>query len=319
MVIMVVGSSATNYIADELERMKQAGQIDGDLYRSKSSVSIYLTTKGTSNPPQKYFRSSNHHPTYSSLLKNKVKPWLTANISIEFKEPRYDKTGKRLSNKWNVDVRQNAKGTIQPFSIDVYEYKADMLEYSDIPVIFNAIKIFMKTGTYTDPFAKSPKEAKLSQKTAKIKPHTPKTTASASTASPNAAKTTALATTSPSAKTMTESTKKERGNKPIKVTRDELVSIVKDCVEKFLFRREVKKFIGHPVQRNGYRDNSKWGWRWQENYYRENGYSEKKIEDIRKSYDEYGRECAEKGIIANGLGFDLWDWKNMFKDSVRRP
>lgn len=140
MVIMVVGSSVTNYIADELERMKQAGQIDGDLYRSKSSVSIYLTTKGTSNPPQKYFRSSNHHPTYSSLLKNKVKPWLTANISIEFKEPRYDKTGKRLSNKWNVDVRQNAKGTIQSFSIDVYEYKADMLEYSDIPVIFNAIK-----------------------------------------------------------------------------------------------------------------------------------------------------------------------------------
>lgn len=313
---MIQASSATKYIADELDKLKQSGQLNGKLTRSVSSISIYLRSKDPNNPPSKYFRSSDHHPTHRNLLHNNWKPWNSINISIEFAETRYNANGKRLVNKWNDTVKQDAKGTVQPFSIDVYEYKASMLEDSDIPTIFSAIKTFALTGTYTDPFAGTPQAAKHTRRPAKIKPFK-RGTASANTATSNTVKTTSSANTSPSAKTMTESTKKERGNKPIKVTRDELVSIVKDCVEKFLFRRKVKKFIGHPVQRNGYRDNSKWGWKWQEKYYRENGYSEKKIEDIRKLYDEYGRECAEKGIIANGLGFDMWDWKNMFKDSAQ--
>lgn len=178
----------------------------------------------------------------------------------------------------------------------------------------------MKTGTYKDPFANSLKEAKLSQKTAKIKPHTPKTTASASTATSNAVKTTASATTSPSAKTMTESTKKECSSKPIKITRKELVSIVKNCVEKVIQQR--RKAALKPIRRDGYDDNPVVGWNFEEDFEREHGSGDHEIEASRKLYGKYGRECAQMGKRPDAWGFDIWRrnraWESL-KPLEKRP
>ena len=156
---MIQASAATDYIATELNKLIQANQINGKLDKSKSSVSIYLRTKDPNNPPPKYFRGSDHHITHASLLLNKWKPWNSINISIEFNEPRYKANGKRKKNVWKQEVFQNEKGTIQPFDVDVYEYTAANLDEPDIPIIFEAIKNFVFTGSYTDPFANNPQKA----------------------------------------------------------------------------------------------------------------------------------------------------------------
>lgn len=171
---MIQASVATKYIADELEKLIQSNQIKGKLNRSKSSISIYLRTKDADNPPPKYFRGSNHHPTHASLLGNKWKPWISSNLSIEFTETRYNNVGKKLDNDWNDVVRQNEQGSIQPFSIDVYEYKAASLDESDIPMIFDAICEFTFTGSYSDPLMNTSKAARYIPRQAKIKPYKPK-------------------------------------------------------------------------------------------------------------------------------------------------
>lgn len=172
---MIQASAATEYIATELNKLIQANQIKGKLKKSKSSVSIYLRTKDPNNPPPKYFRGSNHHPTLANLLGHNWKPWKSKNINIEFAEPRRDENGEKIENRWNDRVKQNAKGTIKPFGIDVYEYKAISLDEEDIPVIFGAIKVFVETGTYTDPFANTTKAARFIPRKANIIPRQPPT------------------------------------------------------------------------------------------------------------------------------------------------
>ena len=150
---MIQASQATQYIAQGIENIINANQIKGKLKKSKTSISIYLRTKDPDNPPPKYFRGSNHHPKLSNLLRYRWKPWESKNICIEFDEPRFDEKGKRLDNKWNDNVKQTYPATIKPYSIDVYIYKAANLEETDIPVVFDAVKNFVFTGNYIDPFA----------------------------------------------------------------------------------------------------------------------------------------------------------------------
>lgn len=104
----------------------------------------------------------------ANMVKGGKKPWKTTNICIEFYEPQIGKNGKVKRNRFKTTVLQNAKGRIQPFNIDVYEYEAKLLDVSDIPAIYNAIVTFINTGTYTDPLAGTNKRSKHISKTAKI-------------------------------------------------------------------------------------------------------------------------------------------------------
>ena len=98
-------------------------------------------------------------------------PWLSDNISIEFIVPHSDEDKKKVRPR----VRQNASGTIRPFDVTIYQYNSDLIEPTDITEIFKAIVVFLNGGGYTDPFAGTPKKAKIIPRTANIKPRTTST------------------------------------------------------------------------------------------------------------------------------------------------
>ena len=165
---MIQASQAIQHIENGLKGLLNSQQIFGKLNKSQSSVSLYLNTMNPTTPPQKTLRASNHHPSMTNMVKGKKKPWKTKNICVEFYEPQIGKNGKVKRNRFKTTVLQNAKGTIQPFTIYVYEYEAKLLDAADIPIIYNAIVAFINTGTYTDPLAGTNKAAKYISKTAKI-------------------------------------------------------------------------------------------------------------------------------------------------------
>ena len=185
---MISASAAIKYIGDNIDALITEKKLNGRLRKSKSSISIYLTVKGSSSP-SKLVRSSNHHPSFKNLCHNKPKPWKTTNISIEFYEPKYDKNGKVIKNRWNTTVIQNSKNSIKPFSITIYEYKAELLDPDDIPKIYNEILQFANTGVFNDPFEGTDKAATIYNKTSNIKPA--KTTKSTETTTATSADTTA--------------------------------------------------------------------------------------------------------------------------------
>ena len=165
---MIQAFQAIKYIEDGLRQLLSSKQIFGKLTHSQTSISLYINTKSPMTPPQKTLRASNHHPTMANMVKGGKKPWNTTNISVEFYEPLTDTKGKIKRNKFKTTVLQNVKGSIQPFSINVFEYKAELLDISDIQAIYNAIISFINTGTYNDPLASTNKSAKVINRTAKI-------------------------------------------------------------------------------------------------------------------------------------------------------
>lgn len=166
---MVHASEATQYIADGLNSLIQSNQLYGKLSKSKSSVSLYLNTKSPTVHPQKSVRASNHHPTLANMVKGRRKPWNTKNISVEFYEQRIGANGKPIKNRTRTTVYQNSKGTIKPFSVTIYEYRACDIEESDVVSIYKAVLGFINKGVYKDPMENTEKEAKVSTKTATIK------------------------------------------------------------------------------------------------------------------------------------------------------
>lgn len=213
---MIQASVATQYIANGLNSLIQSNQLYGKLTKSKSSVSLYLNTKSPTTPPQKSVRASNHHPTLANMVKGKKKPWNTTNISVEFYEQRLDTNGSPIKNRTRTTVYQNAKGTIQPFSVTIYEYQASDIEQSDIALIYSAVLSFIKTGVYKDPLGETPKAAKVSTKTATIKnKRTPKTSA-------------------------TESIEKHTAI----LTESDLRMMVKECVKTIIYESYSKRRIG---------------------------------------------------------------------------
>lgn len=132
---MIQASQAIQYIENGLLGLLNAHQIFGKLSHSQTSISLYLNTKKPMMPPQKSFRASNHHPSMANMIKGSRKPWTTTNICVEIYEPIRDKYGKIKKNKFKTTVLQNAKGTIQPFGVDVYKYEAKLLNIADIPII----------------------------------------------------------------------------------------------------------------------------------------------------------------------------------------
>ena len=165
---MIQASQAIQHIEQGLKQLISSQQIFGKLSHSQTSISLYLNTKSPMTPPQKTLRASNHHPSMANMVKGNRKPWNTTNICIEFYEPIRDKNGKIKKNKCQTTVVQNAKGNIQPFTIDVYKYEAKLLDIADIPTIYNAIVSFINNGIYTDPLSSTNKAAKVISRTAKI-------------------------------------------------------------------------------------------------------------------------------------------------------
>lgn len=150
-------------------------------------------------------------------------PWNTVNIGIEFYEPVKLPDGSIKNNRFYTNVLQNASGTVQPFSIIVYEYEAAKLDYSDIPQIFKALLSFVTTQQFIDPFKGTPKAAKVLQRTAKIIPRKQKTqTNTTSSSSVNQVPTFVQTSTQPntfSSPTITESTLR-------KIIRESLITAI---------------------------------------------------------------------------------------------
>lgn len=77
----------------------------------------------------------------------------------------------------------------------------------------------------------------------------------------------------------------------IKLNESDLRMMVKNCVRRILAE---------------YKDNPIFGWNHIEKTRRDSGASDKEIELLHQSYDEFGAEKASKGEIPNDTGFEIW-------------
>lgn len=83
------------------------------------------------------------------------------------------------------------------------------------------------------------------------------------------------------------------GNRTIRITESDIKDIVRKYVEQIL---ESEKYI----------DSSIYGWKEIKKDYKENGVSKHDLKLLRKSYNQYGEECAKRKEIPNGIGFHRW-------------
>lgn len=166
---MIQAISAITYIENGLRQLLANGQLFGKINRSNTTLSVYLNTKAPTTPPQKTVRSSNHRANMQNMLAGKRKPWNTVNISVEFYEPQFLRSGKPLPNVLLTRVRQLPNSpTIKPFNITIYEYRAAELEMTDIDSIFQEIVNFINSGIYKDPFINTVKMANVTTREADI-------------------------------------------------------------------------------------------------------------------------------------------------------
>lgn len=166
---MIQAISAITYIENGLRQLLASGQLFGKINRSNTTLSVYLNTKAPTNPPQKSVRSSNHHANMQNMLTGRRKPWNTKNISIEFYEPQFLKSGKPLPNVLLTRVRQLPNNpTIKPFNLTIYEYRAAEMDMPDIDAIFKEIMNFVNSGFYKDPFINTEKMANVTTREADI-------------------------------------------------------------------------------------------------------------------------------------------------------
>lgn len=91
-------------------------------------------------------------------------PWFSDNVSIDFIVPNSDE-----DNRIRPRVKQNTKGTIQPFDITVYQYNPNILDGKDLLEIFKNIVLFLNGDGYTDPFMDTNKQAIVKPRHSNIK------------------------------------------------------------------------------------------------------------------------------------------------------
>ena len=99
-------------------------------------------------------------------LADKDEPWNEDNISIVFITPN-----SLHDLRIRPRVHQNHYGGIKPFDVTTYQYDNTILDERDLHQIFHSIISFLNGLGYTDPFAKSPKAAKVVPISANIKPY----------------------------------------------------------------------------------------------------------------------------------------------------
>ena len=132
-------------------------------------ITFYINDIVTKTELTLTLRLGNHHPRlWNYVIHGNIPPHLTKNTSIEFYEPKYKEDGTLVRNRFDNRIRDK-QGTIQPFSVTVFEYKPKLLEHDDVETIYNAILSYIENGNYTDPFANTPKRAWEKTKTSQIK------------------------------------------------------------------------------------------------------------------------------------------------------
>ena len=162
-------------IKDRLTALVNSGQLKAKIKPSKSSISFYVTDIDVGERPLLTLRLSNHNPAYQNYIRSDLTPpseGYDTNISIEFYKPKYKASGRIARNRLRtkVEVPQDVKGVV-PFFVNSYEYEPSILVAADIDQIYNAILSWINGGynaEYIDPFANTPKEAKVKSKIANI-------------------------------------------------------------------------------------------------------------------------------------------------------
>ena len=159
---MIDATYAVNCLKQGFQRYIRCNKINATIDCGDNYVSFYV--KGV-NGKQYLTRGSNHHLKMQHLA-DKDEPWNGDNISVVFIAPSSPQDT-RIRGR----VRQNHYGGIKPFSVTTYQYDNTILNESDLRQIFYAITVFLNGKGYTDPFAKTPKAAKVIPRNANIKPY----------------------------------------------------------------------------------------------------------------------------------------------------
>ncbi len=159
---MIDATYAVNCLKQGFQRYIRYNKINATIDCGDNYVSFYV--KGV-NGKQYLARGSNHH-LKMQYLADKDEPWNGDNISVVFITPSSPQDT-RIRGR----VRQNHYGGIKPFSVTTYQYDNTILNESDLRQIFYAITVFLNGKGYTDPFAKTPKAAKVIPRNANIKPY----------------------------------------------------------------------------------------------------------------------------------------------------
>lgn len=162
-------------IKNRLTALVNSGQLKAKIKPSKSSISFYVTDIDMVERPLLTLRLSNHNPAYQNYIRSDLTPpseGYNTNVSIEFYKPKYKASGRIARNRvrTKVEVPQDVKGVV-PFFVNSYEYEPSILVAADIDQIYNAILSWINGGynaEYIDPFANTPKGAKVKSKIANI-------------------------------------------------------------------------------------------------------------------------------------------------------
>lgn len=162
-------------IKNRLTALVNSGQLKAKIKPSKSSISFYVTDIDMGERPLLTLRLSNHNPAYQNYIRSDLTPpseGYNTNVSIEFYKPKYKASGRIARNRvrTKVEVPKDVKGVV-PFFVNSYEYEPSILVAADIDQIYNAILSWINGGNnaeYIDPFANTPKGAKVKSKIANI-------------------------------------------------------------------------------------------------------------------------------------------------------
>lgn len=154
---------AVNFLKGHLQRFIKFKRINATIDCGDNYVSFYV--KDDNSSKQYLARGSNHHLRMQHLA-DKDEPWKGDNISIEFITPNSPQDSVVRGR-----VCQNHYGGIKPFDVTIYQYDNTILDERDLSQIFRSIISFLNGMGFTDPFAGTPKAAKVKPRTANIKPY----------------------------------------------------------------------------------------------------------------------------------------------------
>lgn len=159
---MINPINAVNSLKRGFKRYIRYNLINAKIECGPNYVSFYV--KDTDNTGKQYLTRTSDHQVKFQHIADKDSPWKGDNISIVFRTPQH-----KRKDKIQTKVIKHSDEYIEPFSITTYQYDNTILVPSDVSNIFRAILSFLSGNGYTDPFARTPKAAKVIPKNAKIK------------------------------------------------------------------------------------------------------------------------------------------------------
>ena len=162
-----------NIIKNRLIALVDSGQLKVTYKPSNSTISFYANDIDVGERPLLTLRLSDHNPEYWSYVQQGLTPPYEGdgvNVSIEFYRPK-KVNGRKQRNR--VDTRVKVPPMVNgvvPFVVNSYDYTPEKLEETDIDLIYDAILSWINGGygaKYIDPFANTPKKAKVQSKKCK--------------------------------------------------------------------------------------------------------------------------------------------------------